>query len=816
MKWLRKHSLALLVLGIYCVLTLVMTYPLITQMSTHLAGNDMDVWINPWANWWTRKALAEGIDFYRTEYLFWPHGAKLYFHSFSHFNTGLWMLLQPIIGGIPAQNVTTLLCYILSAFGTYLLVLYLTRNRFAAFVSGFVFSFTPWHIEQSSHPVMNTTQWIPLFMLCLIRALHEKRVRWIVGAAVFLWLEALSSWHLFMFALMLGGMYAFVFLVGKKARFWSTLRLLGIGALIAFLLIGPLMLPLILDYFSGQDYVSTVGGSRPADLLGLITPSHNHPVIGWLMPPGYGPYTTKMCVFVGWTVLVLSVYVSVRLWCKVYFWTPATVTFLIISLGPYLQIGGVKYKSFQFPWGRLIARFFRAPDRFYVLISLALAVLVGYGLAFLASGSRRAGRRTIVAWILSGLMFFEFLYWPFPTLQPIVPRFYEQIANEPGEFAILDIPMGRRREYMYYQTFHERPLVGGTLSRTPSETSTYVNNSPFLLRLREENVMDPTLTDVSRQLMELAEDDIKYLVIHKTEVEPNTLAQWRDYLVIPPFCEDDKLAVYRTYPPHGMAPTLLEKWENGLGLVSLEVGSGHTLAQDSVVEVRASWFATRSLQDLTVHFALEGDAGELVQIESFPLYPDWPTSHWLTGTVASSKYVWRVDPFVPSGDYALLLAVDDASNTDMDEVIHLGQFKVEALPRAFDVPSFQHPVSETFGGDLTLLGYDLDQEPNALHLTLHWRAERRMSQYYKFFVHLLDRDTSTLVAQADWVPRHWTYPTHWWESGEVVSEDITVPLVQVPEGRFTVALGVYVPEGKRLCIQAGADQVVLDKEIVVP
>jgi hypothetical protein len=523
-----------------------------------------------------------------------------------------------------------------------------------------------------------------------------------------------------------------------------------------------------------------------------------------------------MCVFVGWTVLLLSMYASIRLWRKVYFWTLAAVTFLIISLGPYLQIGGVKYKGFQFPWGHPIARFFRAPDRFYVLISLTLAVLVGYGLAFLASGSRRTGRRMIVTWILSGLIIFEFLYWPFPTLQPIVPPFYERIASELGEFAILDIPMGRRRKYMYYQTFHERPLVGGTLSRTPSETSIYVDNNPFLLRLHEENVMDPTLTDVSRQLMELAEDDIKYLVMHKTEVEPDTLAQWRDYLVIPPFYEDDTLAVYRTYPPHGGIPALLQNWENGLGLVSVKLDSGHTLVQESVVEVQASWFATRSLPDLNVHFALEGNTGELVQIESFQLYSDWPTSHWLTGTVASNKYVWRVDPFVPSGDYALLLAVDDASNIDIDEAIHLGQFKVEALPRAFEVPSFQHPVSETFGGDLTLLGYDLDQGPDALHLTLHWRAERRISQYYKFFVHVLDADTSTLVTQADWVPCDWTYPTHWWESGEVVSEDITVPLIEVPEGRYALTIGVYVPEGNRLYTQEGADRVILDEEIVVP
>ena len=199
MKWLRKRSPDIAVLGIFCVLTVVMTWPLVTQMSTHLAGDDVDVWINPWATWWTKKVLKEGLDFYHTEYLFYPQGTSLIFHSFSHVNTAIALLLEPLIGVVAAQNTTILLAYMLSGFSMYLLVQDLFQSRFAALVSGIVFAFSPYHIDQILHPVIISTQWIPLFLLFFIRLLTGGDNGDAIAAAIFLLLTALTSWHLFLF-----------------------------------------------------------------------------------------------------------------------------------------------------------------------------------------------------------------------------------------------------------------------------------------------------------------------------------------------------------------------------------------------------------------------------------------------------------------------------------------------------------------------------------------------------------------------------------------------------------------------------------------
>ena len=331
---------------------------------------------------------------------------------------------------------------------------------------------------------------------------------------------------------------------------------------------------------------------------------------------------------------------------------------------------------------------------------------------------------------------------------------------------------------------------------------------------RMERVMDPALTDVSRQLMTLAQDDIRYLIIHKTRVKPDTLAQWYDYLAVPPLYESDELAVYRTYPPHGTVPTLVSEWEPGLGLIQASVRSSPMLSQGAIVTIDARWFATRALnQDLAVRIALEKrETEELAQRESFVVSPDWPTSQWPVGAVVVDNYTWQIDPFAPAGDYSLVLTVGDTLESESP----LGQIRVVPLPRLFDAPQMTHALNADFGGEMRLLGYDLRRKGDSVSLALHWQAIRRMDMSYKIFVHVCDEGTGGIVTQSDAVPRRWTYPTTWWEAGEIVSDEIEVSTEGVPPGTYGLAVGVYDPgTGERLAISGGVSSLVLDADRLV-
>ena len=80
----------LAVLGFFALLTLVITYPMPLHMDRFLIGEDIDDYINPWVDWWTNHVLTTpGESLYHTDYLFYPDGVSLAFHSFSQQYEGI-------------------------------------------------------------------------------------------------------------------------------------------------------------------------------------------------------------------------------------------------------------------------------------------------------------------------------------------------------------------------------------------------------------------------------------------------------------------------------------------------------------------------------------------------------------------------------------------------------------------------------------------------------------------------------------------------------------------------------------------------------
>jgi hypothetical protein len=131
---------------------------------------------------------------------------------------------------------------------------------------------------------------------------------------------------------------------------------------------------------------------------------------------------------------------------------------------------------------------------------------------------------------------------------------------------------------------------------------------------------------------------------------------------------------------------------------------------------------------------------------------------------------------------------------------------VQAIERTFEMPDVAVEIEATFGTTLKLLGYDLQREANKVTLNLHWQALRRMEKSYKFFVHLVDRETGDLVTQADFIPYDSTYYTTWWEAKEVVSDEVVLSLMDVPPGTYRMEIGVYDGDsGQRLPLTDGAE-----------
>lgn len=97
----------------------------------------------------------------------------------------------------------------------------------------------------------------------------------------------------------------------------------------------------------------------------------------------------------------------------------------------------------------------------------------------------------------------------------------------------------------------------------------------------------------------------------------------------------------------------------------------------------------------------------------------------------------------------------------------------------------------SFGGQIALDGFEAarqqDQRGTSLHLTWQWRALAVPADDYTVFVHVLDA-SGKIVGQNDSQPNGGLDPTRLWQPGELVIDDIDVPL---PPSATQVEIGLY-------------------------
>jgi hypothetical protein len=130
------------------------------------------------------------------------------------------------------------------------------------------------------------------------------------------------------------------------------------------------------------------------------------------------------------------------------------------------------------------------------------------------------------------------------------------------------------------------------------------------------------------------------------------------------------------------------------------------------------------------------------------------------------------------------------------------------------------PQSATFGGEIDLLGYELDATDvgpgGAVHVTLYWRAPQPIEADYTVFVHLLDA-ADEICGQHDDRPLGSTYPTNVWPSGVVVRDEHVVRVADDAQpGEYRLAVGLYVlATMDRLPLDSGGDRLVLDATLVL-
>jgi len=801
-----RRTRLLFVLLAYSLLTILMTWPVTGRLGTHVPGGTVDLWVHRWTFWWAKRSIVQGHSPFYTRLLYHPHGVSLAYHNIAWLNIGLWLPLQGIVGSNFAYSLVFLVVLALNGTSMYLLVEELLDSRLAAFLGGLIYGFWPYTLSHYGHPNMMVGFGVPMALLYLKRTMEQKRLGDALLAAIFLALIGIARWQLLIIASGVIGLYVLWRCLGEKAcRTRRSLGLLVVVGLAAAVLMAPLAAPVATTYLdegNREEILIDEEISGQTDLLAYVLPTRDHPLWNDAAARVYENFVHNRVYvpFLGYTVLALAFYGAVKDWKKARFWVLVALVTMVLALGPQLRINGRLYSQIPMPY-RLLDDFFfvralRKPDRLNIILGLPIGIVASLGMAALMRRLGRFPSSVLMVVVIGGLILWEYNLVPYHTERSDTPSWYELLAEESGQFAVLDLPMRPEtydKEYMFYQTTHRKPLVEGHVSRPPREAYVFIDSLPFLSRLRQDNVMDPTLVDVSHQLRMLEEADIRYVILHKDFATSGQLVAWRDWLTFEPVHEDKDLVVYATDPTLGRDFRLAPELTEAVGLIRTSYAPTKTI-QGGVVHVDARWgSSTRPDRDYDACLSLKDARGTIAQSDCNRLSSSWPTSKWGAQEIVRSRYALQISHVLEPGVYSLTLTLTDRVNdSTVGQPASLGRISINPLDP-------MSPLQVRFGEEIVLRGYDLTQSRESLRLTVYWQAQREMETSYKVFVHLVDPSTGEIVEQYDAVPRLWTYPTNHWQPGEVVDDPISLSMSEVPPGHYEVKIGCYDPtSGERL------------------
>jgi len=487
------------VLFLFVVLTLILTYPVITRLTTHTAGDGGDGFQFMWNIWHVNKVLTggEGIkELYYTDYQYYPHGTSLAFSTLSLTNTLFIAFPLTLITNnlVLIYNILFLLSFILSGYSMYLLVRYLVKDRTIAFWAGFAYSFSPLHMAWGlGYLNLMSMQWTPFFFLFFFKMFEEQKMRNAIIAAIFLFFLTLADWQHLLFAFFIAAPYFVYRLISSPSlltpAFFARTALLLVLFGIA---IWPFVTPLISEYLGeGEYYVTSFYTAiTPFD---YILPNRFHPLWGESQPTlAEG---SERGASLGYLVLFISLLYLAKA-RKHFFWFLLAMFFLFLSLAPHFEATSSFFKSIP------VFKPLYHMGRFSFGVMFSFILLFAFALKrFLPAGEQlinkkfsfpRKGIRAALAGSIFIVLTIEYLAVPYPTTYKY-RRAEVEFAGEIGQavrgphpalaedFTVLALPLDistnnlffRSPILLYFQTFHEKKIIGGYVGRvTPASGQT--------------------------------------------------------------------------------------------------------------------------------------------------------------------------------------------------------------------------------------------------------------------------------------------------------------------------------------------------------
>jgi hypothetical protein len=622
----RRGLLALLA---HLLLSLFYTWPLALDLFSGAATPGTiveDRNQNLWNLWWAKTALLDlHTNPFHTDWIYWPDGVSLQFHTLNIFNGLFSIPLQAFLPLPEVYDLIVLFSFVMTGWGAYLLLDYILARTagalpvplraVAALVGSAIFSYSAYHVAtQRGLLQLISLEWVPFAVLFLLRAVHDTPpwpggralgawlLRGAAPAVIFLALVALVDWYYVMYTLLFTGCYG-LYLLGRALARGSgapPLRRIepaarvGIVVALFFLLASPLLIPMFAE-LQQATYMRPAPGvavENSADLLAFFLPPRFQRLWGGVSDLRYEwPFGNNTYeVYLGYVALALAL--AGAFWRRRGgapapgapgaplpgrgFWAALAPVFALLALGPALQVNGAQIAGLAPMPYSLIERIpglniSRSPDRFAMPLMLCLSVLAAYGVCRTGAAlPPTRGAPALLGVALLALMAVELWPAPYPQLAAPIPAYYQTLAQDPGDYAILELP--REDSYwhgayrMYFQTAHHKRIFYGYISREYYHP--FLFSTPGFMDLQYPDGYGDLFADGPAEwLTALSQYRVKYVVLYKAGWRPrppaDQTAQYRAEIAqilgpgaAQPVHSDADLEVYAVPPAPTVAPYL--------------------------------------------------------------------------------------------------------------------------------------------------------------------------------------------------------------------------------------------------------------------
>jgi hypothetical protein len=443
--------------GLYAVLTVLMTWPMVTRLHVMDAGDSA---FFAWEIGWELHALKTDLRQLPHANIFHPLPYTL---GMDEPVFGTTLLILPLAlftdDAVWLFNVARLLTFALSALTAYWLARELDGGEAASLVAGAAFAFST-IVDPLAHLSTLGTQWLPLVFLFLYRFTRTGAQRDAFLAGLFYVLETMASgYH--------GLIAAVVLPCAALPLVWGRWRLVA-RALPAMLATALALAPL---YWLHQAALEPHGFSRgrgeavvhAASLQTFLATSAWNRLYGEatapfrteandLFPGLVRPALILIGAWVAWRERRRPGRVAVSLAVMI-------VVSVVVALGPEVRWFDRSLGVGPFAWLREAVPIFqmiRVTSRVGPFLRLALALLLARVL------QRWMGRPVLVA-LCAVLVLGEAVMAPIPmpgwsqvidTRRP-PPAVYTWLAAQPGDFAVVELPIQGAKVAMEKSAYHE-------------------------------------------------------------------------------------------------------------------------------------------------------------------------------------------------------------------------------------------------------------------------------------------------------------------------------------------------------------------------